>query len=60
MKNKIVITGCAGFIGSHLAERLIKLNYKVVGLDNLSTGRLSNIKTFKNSILASKLWFSVD
>jgi len=51
IKNKVVVTGCAGFIGSHLAERLIKLNYEVVGIDNLSTGKikfLDNIIKHKN------------
>ena len=33
MKN-ILVTGCAGFIGSHLCECLLKLNYQVVGIDN--------------------------
>ncbi|EDZ59849.1 UDP-glucose 4-epimerase [Candidatus Pelagibacter sp. HTCC7211] len=47
---KIIITGGAGFIGSHLAEFLVKKGHKIVIIDNLSTGRLSNIKTFKNSI----------
>ncbi len=37
-KTKIVITGVAGFIGSNLAERLIKEGYQVVGIDNLSYG----------------------
>ena len=32
--SKIVITGCAGFIGSHLTERLLKLNHQVIGIDN--------------------------
>jgi UDP-glucuronate 4-epimerase len=32
--NKVLITGCAGFIGSHLTERLLKDNYQVCGLDN--------------------------
>jgi len=40
---KILITGGAGFIGSHLAERLIGDGNSVVVLDNLSTGRLDNI-----------------
>lgn len=38
-----LVTGCAGFIGSHIAEKLISLNQKVVGLDNLSTGFRKNI-----------------
>jgi UDP-glucose 4-epimerase len=40
---KILITGGAGFIGSHLAERLLDQNHNVVAVDNLSTGRLENI-----------------
>ena len=32
---KILVTGCAGFIGSHTCERLLKDNYEVIGLDNL-------------------------
>ena len=47
---KYIITGGAGFIGSHLVEALIKKNKKVVVLDNLSTGRLANIKKFRNKI----------
>jgi len=38
-----LITGGAGFIGSHLAERLLTANHKVTILDNLSTGRYENI-----------------
>jgi dTDP-glucose 4,6-dehydratase len=45
MHKKIaVITGGAGFIGSHLCDRLIKEGFKVVCLDNLITGKLKNIK----------------
>ena len=47
---KILITGGAGFIGSHLAEYLVKKNYKVTIIDNLSTGRLHNIRGFKKNI----------
>jgi UDP-glucose 4-epimerase len=39
MKNKFVITGCAGFIGSNLVDRLLSLGHQVVGIDNFSTGR---------------------
>jgi UDP-glucose 4-epimerase len=41
---KILITGGAGFIGSHLADRLLNLGDQVVLIDDLSTGRLSNIE----------------
>jgi UDP-glucose 4-epimerase len=40
---KILITGGAGFIGSHLAEKLLKEGYTVSVIDNLSTGKYSNI-----------------
>jgi UDP-glucose 4-epimerase len=40
---KILITGGAGFIGSHLTDRLIKEGYKVIAIDNLSTGKKENI-----------------
>ena len=47
---KIIITGGAGFIGSHLAEFLINKGHKIVIIDNLSTGRLANINGFKAKI----------
>jgi len=40
---KVVVTGGAGFIGSHLAEELVSQNYHVIILDDLSTGRQENI-----------------
>ena len=42
-KPRVVITGAAGFIGSHLAETLLDRGYAVVGIDNLITGDLANI-----------------
>jgi UDP-glucose 4-epimerase len=48
MQKHAIVTGGAGFIGSHLTERLLKENYKVTVIDNLSTGRLVNLKEFKN------------
>jgi UDP-N-acetylglucosamine 4-epimerase len=38
-----LVTGAAGFIGSHLAENLLRLDQNVVGLDNFSTGRRENV-----------------
>lgn len=43
-KKTLVITGGAGFIGSHLCDRLIEEGFKVICLDNLITGKLENIK----------------
>ena len=40
---RIVITGAAGFIGSHLSDRLLDQGHSVVGIDNLLTGDLANI-----------------
>jgi dTDP-glucose 4,6-dehydratase len=42
-KGRIVITGAAGFLGSHLAETLLDMGYAVVGVDNLITGDEANI-----------------
>ena len=41
---KILITGAAGFLGSHLCDRFIKEGYHVIGMDNLITGDLKNIE----------------
>ena len=47
---KIVVTGAAGFIGSHLVEELVRLNHKVVGIDNLNSGKLSNLRSVLEEI----------
>jgi len=47
-KPRVVITGAAGFIGSHLAETLLDLGYSVVGIDNLLTGDIANISHLAN------------
>jgi dTDP-glucose 4,6-dehydratase len=44
MKKRILITGAAGFLGSHLCDRFIKEGYRVVAMDNLITGDLKNIE----------------
>ncbi|MEO5562552.1 MAG: UDP-glucuronic acid decarboxylase family protein [Chitinophagaceae bacterium] len=43
-QKKVLITGAAGFLGSHLCDRFIKEGYKVIGMDNLVTGDLRNIE----------------
>jgi UDP-glucose 4-epimerase len=45
---RILVTGGAGFIGSHLCERLIKDGHKVTAIDDFSTGMASNLDTLKN------------
>ena len=47
---KILVTGGAGFIGSNLVDKLVQLGHEVIVLDNLSTGRLSNLDKVKNKI----------
>lgn len=50
-KNKtILVTGGAGFIGSHLCRKLLDLKYKVICLDNFQTGSKSNIEDLINKI----------
>lgn len=44
--SKFLVTGSAGFIGSNLVEAILKLGYKVRGLDNLSTGKKENVEEF--------------
>jgi dTDP-glucose 4,6-dehydratase len=43
-KKRVLITGAAGFLGSHLCDRFIKEGYHVIGMDNLITGDLKNIE----------------
>jgi dTDP-glucose 4,6-dehydratase len=43
-KKRILITGAAGFLGSHLCDRFIKEGYHVIGMDNLITGDMKNIE----------------
>lgn len=50
MAEKVLVTGGAGFIGSHLCERLVKTNHRVISFDNLSVGSLRNL----NSIIKNR------
>jgi len=57
--SKILVTGGAGFIGSHLVDRLIKEGHKIVVVDNLSTGKKENLnkraKFYKIDICSPKI-----
>ena len=44
MKKTVLITGGAGFIGSHLCDYLIAKGYRVIAMDNLITGAMKNIE----------------
>lgn len=50
-----LVTGCAGFIGSNLLEELLKLNQRVVGVDNFSTGYAHNLEEVKRNV-SDKQW----
>lgn len=56
---KCLVTGGAGFIGSHLVDKLIKEGHRIVVIDNLSTGRRKNLnpkaKFYKADILSSRI-----
>lgn len=41
---RVLITGAAGFLGSHLCDRFVREGYEVIGMDNLITGDLKNIE----------------
>lgn len=57
---KVLVTGGAGFIGSFLCERLLKDGHYVVCLDNLSTGKIENIRRFKKNFKFVKMDVNVD
>lgn len=47
---RAVVTGGAGFIGSHMVDLLLSKNFEVLVIDNLANGRLDNIKHHKDKI----------
>ncbi|MCD4657495.1 MAG: GDP-mannose 4,6-dehydratase [Planctomycetes bacterium] len=50
MKHKCLVTGGAGFIGSHIAEKLVNAGHSVRIIDDLSSGNLENIITFRDKV----------
>lgn len=46
--NRILVTGAAGFLGSHLCDRLLDAGHKVIGVDNLVSGQLSNLESARS------------
>lgn len=50
INKKVLVTGGAGFIGSHLCEELLNLGAEVLAADNLFTGKLENITSFKDNV----------
>lgn len=55
----VLVTGCAGFIGSHLCEHFLKSGYAVIGMDNFATGMKSNIEHLKTFSQFSFFQFDV-
>jgi dTDP-glucose 4,6-dehydratase len=48
LKTRVLVTGAAGFLGSHLTDRLLADGHSVIGIDNLSTGNLDNLAHLRN------------
>jgi dTDP-glucose 4,6-dehydratase len=46
--NRVLVTGAAGFLGSHLCDALLARDHRVVGTDNLSTGNVANLEHLRN------------
>lgn len=46
---KILLTGAAGFLGSHLSNRLVEFGHNVIGLDDLYTGSIKNLRSLQNN-----------
>ncbi len=56
----VIVTGSAGFLGSHLCEYYLKLNYIVIGVDNLLTGEIQNVDFLKKEFSKSYFFFDQD
>lgn len=46
MRGTCLVTGCAGFVGSHLSETLLTMDHRVIGIDNFATGKRMNMSGF--------------
>ena len=46
---RAIVTGCAGFVGSHITRKLLELDYAVVGIDNFRSGKVEFMKDFANN-----------
>lgn len=57
---KVLVTGGAGFIGSHLCKRLVKEGHQVVAVDNLSNGSLENLKGLEENLQFAFYQFDVN
>ena len=49
-QKRILITGAAGFLGSHLCDRFINEGYYVMAMDNLITGDLMNVEHLRSNV----------
>ena len=47
---RVLVTGGAGFIGSHLVEKLVEIGARVTVLDNFSSGKIQNLKSIVHGI----------
>ena len=56
-RSKWIVTGAAGFIGSNLVESLLKLNQRVVGLDNFATGHAKNLDQVRE-LVGTQAWYN--
>lgn len=57
---KILVTGGAGFIGSHLVDALVEQNHNVIIIDNFSTGSIKNLEKSKTKVKILKISLSIE